>query len=134
MPMHRKTIAGLVVLVSAAACGPGRQPAATAPAPAPAPVMAPPAPPIEEITPLEEVSPTGTSTSIGADLLGTAQYDLPVPPNLSVRNELEFLVHQRHDVVGGWLRNASRYYEWVRDVFASYGVPRDLAHLGMIES
>lgn len=133
VPMHRKTLAGLFVLVSAAACGPARQPVASAPAPVPAPV-APPAPRIEQITPIEEVAPTGTSATIGADLLGTAQYDLPMQANLSVRNELEFLVHQRHDVVGGWLRNAERYYEWVRDVFASHGVPRDLAHLGMIES
>ena len=133
--MHRETLAGLFVLVSAAACGPGRQPVASVPAPAPASApIAPPAPPVEQITPIEEVAPTGTSASIGADLLGTAQYDLPVQANLSVRNELEFLVYQRHDVVGGWLRNAERYYEWVRDVFASHGVPRDLAHLGMIES
>lgn len=133
--MHRKTIAGLFVLVSAAACGPGRAPVATAPAPRPAPPLAPPsAPPVEEITPIEEVAPSGTSAVVGADLLGSAQYDLPMVANLTVRNELEFLVYQRHSVVGGWLRNAERYHEFVRDVFASYGVPRDLSHLGMIES
>jgi membrane-bound lytic murein transglycosylase D len=133
--MHRATLAGLFVLVSAAACGPGRQPVASVPAPAPAPApVAPPAPPIEQITPIEEVAPTGTAATIGADLLGTAQYDLPMQSNLAVRNELEFLVYQRHEVVGSWMRNAERYYEWVRDVFASHGVPRDLAHLGMIES
>lgn len=133
--MHRKTIAGLFVLVSAAACGPGRAPVATAPAPQPAPPVAPPAPPIEEITPIEQVVPTGTSAApLGADLLGSAQYDLPMEANLSVRNELEFLVYQRHAVVGSWMRNAAPYHEFVRDVFASYGVPRDLSHLGMIES
>ncbi|HEX5870233.1 MAG TPA: LysM peptidoglycan-binding domain-containing protein, partial [Longimicrobium sp.] len=63
-----------------------------------------------------------------------AQYDLPVVPNEWVRAELDFLVNQRHAVVGGWLRAADRYDEWVRDVFASYGIPRDLHHLGMIES
>jgi membrane-bound lytic murein transglycosylase D len=133
--MHRATLAGLFVLVSAAACGPGRQPVASVPAPAPAPApVAPPALRIEQITPIEEVAPTGTAAAIGADLLGTAQYDLPMQANLAVRNELEFLVHQRHAVVGSWMRNAERYHEWVRDVFASYGVPRDLSHLGMIES
>jgi LysM repeat protein/soluble lytic murein transglycosylase-like protein len=132
--MHVKTIAGLFVLVSAAACGPGRQPVATAPAPAPAAPEPPPLP-VETVTPIEEAAPTGTSaTGIGADLLGSATYDLPVVSNLSVRNELEFLVYQRHAVVGSWLRNAERYHEFVRDVFASHGVPRDLSHLGMIES
>ncbi|HEX6037096.1 LysM peptidoglycan-binding domain-containing protein [Longimicrobium sp.] len=133
--MHRKTIAGLFVLVSAAACGPGRAPVRTTPAPEPAPPVAPPAPPIEEITPIEQAAPTSTSAApIGADLLGGAAYDLPMEANLSVRNELEFLVYQRHDVVGSWLRNAAPYHEFVREVFASYGVPRDLSHLGMIES
>ncbi|MBW3570253.1 MAG: LysM peptidoglycan-binding domain-containing protein, partial [Gemmatimonadetes bacterium] len=71
---------------------------------------------------------------LGADLLGRAQYDLPVVANEWVRSEMEFLLYQRHAVVGGWLRQADRYAEWVRDVFASYGIPRDLHHLGMIES
>ncbi|HST63183.1 MAG TPA: transglycosylase SLT domain-containing protein, partial [Longimicrobium sp.] len=118
--------------MSAAACGGGR-PVATAPAPAPAP-DAPPPPPLETVTPIDAAPPTGSSAVIGADLLGSAQYDLPVEANLAVRNELEFLVHQRHAVVGGWMRTAERYHEWVRDVFASHGVPRDLSYLGMIES
>jgi membrane-bound lytic murein transglycosylase D len=129
--MQLKTIAGLFVLASAAACGPARQPVATAPAPAP---RAPTPPPLETVTPIDRAAATSTGIMIGADLLGSATYDLPVVSNLSVRNELEFLVHQRHAVVGGWLRNAERYHEWVRDVFAANGVPRDLSHLGMIES
>jgi len=133
--MQRKTIAGLFMLVSAAACGPGRQPAATVPAPAPAPRVQPaPAPVMEEVPRIEDVAPTGTTTTVGSDLLGNVRYDLPVPANLSVRNELEFLVYQRHEVVAGWLRNAERYGEFAREVFASYGLPRDLYHLGMIES
>jgi LysM repeat protein/soluble lytic murein transglycosylase-like protein len=131
--MRVKNIAGLCLLVSAAACGGGRPPVATAPAPAPAP-DAPPPPPLETVTPIDAAAPTGSSAVIGADLLGSAQYDLPVEANLAVRNELEFLVHQRHAVVGGWMRAAERYHEWVRDVFASHGVPRDLSYLGMIES
>jgi membrane-bound lytic murein transglycosylase D len=132
--MQRKTIAGLFVLASVAACGPARQPVASAPAPAAAPVVAPPPPPLETVAPVEAAAPTGTSATIGADLLGSVRYDMPVPANLSVRNELEFLVYQRHEVVAGWLRAGERYGEFARDVFASYGVPRDLYHLGMIES
>jgi membrane-bound lytic murein transglycosylase D len=133
--MYRKSIAGLLLLALSAACSPGRQPVASVPAPAPRPVEAPPAPVLETVTPVDEgLELRGAPTLVGADLLGNKQYDLPVVPNEWVRMELEFLVYQRHAVVGGWLRAADRYDEWVRDVFASYGIPRDLHHLGMIES
>jgi membrane-bound lytic murein transglycosylase D len=133
--MYRKPAAGLLLLALSAACAPGRQPVASVPAPAPAP--AEPAAPaaVEPVMPVEEgVELRGAPSAVGADLLGTAQYDLPVVANEWVRSELEFLVYQRHEVVAGWLRAADRYDEWVRDVFASYGIPRDLHHLGMIES
>jgi membrane-bound lytic murein transglycosylase D len=134
VPMHRKPIAALLVLASAAACGPGRQPVA---APAPAPVPAPPPAPVvvETVEPVEEgFALSGAPAGVGADLLGSVQYDLPMQANEWVRMELEFLVYQRHEVVGGWLRNAERYGEFARDVFARYGLPRDLYHLAMIES
>ena len=133
--MYRKSIAGLLLLALSAACSPGRQPVASGPAPAPLPAEAPPAPVLETVTPVDEgLELRGAPSLVGADLLGNKQYDLPVVPNEWVRMELEFLVYQRHAVVGGWLRAADRYDEWVRDVFASYGIPRDLHHLGMIES
>ncbi|HEX6367999.1 MAG TPA: LysM peptidoglycan-binding domain-containing protein [Longimicrobium sp.] len=133
--MYRKSAAGLLLLALSAACSPGRQPVASVPAPAPLPAEAPTAPVLETVTPVDEgLELRGAPTLVGADLLGSAQYDLPVVPNEWVRMELEFLVYQRHEVVGGWLRAADRYDEWVRDVFASYGIPRDLHHLGMIES
>lgn len=132
--MHSKTSPGLLVLVAlgAAACGPGRQPVATTPVPAEAP---PPAPAdtvqaIGEGFPLRSERPA----AVGADLLGTARYDLPVEANEWVRQEVDFLVNQRGPVVAGWMTAADRYGEWVRDVFASYGIPRDLSHLGMVES
>jgi membrane-bound lytic murein transglycosylase D len=133
--MYRKSIAGLSLLALSAACSPGRQPVAAVPAPAPIPAQAPPAPSLETVTPVDQGPELrGAPSLVGADLLGNKQYDLPVVPNEWVRMELEFLVYQRHAVVGGWLRAADRYDEWVRDVFASYGIPRDLHHLGMIES
>lgn len=133
--MYRKSIAGLSLLALSAACSPGRQPVASVPAPAPPPAQAPPAPALDPATPVDEGRELrGAPRLVGADLLGNKQYDLPVVPNEWVRSELEFLVYQRHEVVGGWLRTADRYDEWVRDVFASYGIPRDLHHLGMIES
>ncbi|HEY7769550.1 LysM peptidoglycan-binding domain-containing protein [Longimicrobium sp.] len=133
--MHRKISTGLVVLsaLGAAACTGSRPPAA--PAPAPAVVQAPP-PPVDTLRPLGEgFGLQGTRPeAVGGDLLGTAQYDLPVVANEWVRLEVDFLVNQRKSVVAGWLRQADRYDEWVRDVFASYGIPRDLHHLGMVES
>ena len=129
-----KSAAGVFLLALSAACAPGRQPVASVPAPAPAP-QAPASPAVEPVMPVEEgVELRGAPAAVGADLLGTAQYDLPVVANEWVRAELEFLVYQRHEVVAGWLRAADRYDEWVRDVFASYGIPRDLHHLGMVES
>ncbi|HEY0035392.1 MAG TPA: LysM peptidoglycan-binding domain-containing protein [Longimicrobium sp.] len=133
--MHRKISTGLVVLsaLGAAACTGSRPPAA--PAPAPAVVQAPP-PPADTLRPIGEgFGLQGTRPeAVGGDLLGTAQYDLPVVANEWVRLEVDFLVNQRKSVVAGWLRQADRYDEWVRDVFASYGIPRDLHHLGMVES
>ncbi|HEX2207153.1 MAG TPA: LysM peptidoglycan-binding domain-containing protein [Longimicrobium sp.] len=135
--MYLKSAAGLFLLALSAACAPGRQPLASVPAPAaePAAQAAPAAPVLETVTPVDEgLELRGAATAVGADLLGNAQYDLPLVANEWVRMELEFLVYQRHEVVGSWLRQADRYDEWVRDVFASYGIPRDLHHLGMIES
>ncbi|MBB4638858.1 LysM peptidoglycan-binding domain-containing protein [Longimicrobium terrae] len=132
--MHSKTSPGLLVLVAlgAAACGPGRQPVATAPVPAEAP---PPAP-ADTVQAIGEgfTLPAERPAAVGADLLGTARYDLPVEANEWVRQEVDFLVNQRGPVVAGWMTAADRYGEWVRDVFASYGIPRDLSHLGMVES
>ncbi|HEX8692745.1 MAG TPA: LysM peptidoglycan-binding domain-containing protein [Longimicrobium sp.] len=71
---------------------------------------------------------------VSRGLLGTAEYDLPVVANQWVEMELSFLVNQRHDVIGRWLERADRYDEFVRDVFARYGIPRDLHHLAMVES
>lgn len=131
--MHRKTAERLFVLAAlgASACT-GRGPVAPSPAPV---AVARPAP-VDTVAPIGEgfeLKSTRPAT-VGTDLLGTAQYDLPVEANEWVRMELDFLVNQRHDVVGRWLEQADRYDEWVRDVFASYGIPRDLHHLGMVES
>ncbi|HWK90614.1 MAG TPA: LysM peptidoglycan-binding domain-containing protein [Longimicrobium sp.] len=130
----------LLLTVFAAACTPGRAPLAPAPAPAPAPPPVPAEEPVarsvEAETPVDAAVPLETTRPfpVAADLLGTAQYDLPMVANRWVQMELEFLVTQRHEVIAGWLRQADRYDEFVRDVFAFYGIPRDLHHLGMVES
>ncbi|HEU0300702.1 MAG TPA: LysM peptidoglycan-binding domain-containing protein [Longimicrobium sp.] len=142
--MYRKTSAALsVVLALTAACTPGRQPVASVPAPAAAPAperAAPEPPPVLAADSAEwedsgaQPAPAATASVWGTDLLGTAQYDLPMQVNDRVRMEMEFLLFQRREVVGRWMREADRYDEFVRDVFASYGIPRDLHHLAMVES
>ncbi|HET6762699.1 MAG TPA: LysM peptidoglycan-binding domain-containing protein, partial [Longimicrobiaceae bacterium] len=54
--------------------------------------------------------------------------------NQWVQSELDFLVNQRHDVIGGWLQRADYYQPWVKEVFGAAGVPLDLSHLAMVES
>lgn len=131
MLIHRTTAALVALLALSAACTPGRQPVASGPAPAPAPAATdrPRAP-----EPAVRPAPPPGAPAIGADLLGSVRYDLPMVANDAVRAEMEFLLYQRRDVVGRWMREAERYEEFVRDVFASYGLPRDLHHLGMVES
>src|SRR5215207_554304 len=107
----------------------------------PAPTPAPAEPVVEQ--PAQAPEPVGETFELGEEvkpapvpvgLLGAASYDLPVTANRWVEMELSFLVNQRRDVVGRWLQRADRYDEWVREVFAGYGIPRDLHHLAMVES
>lgn len=135
--MHPKYLAMSAVLLLSAACAPRAVSIGAAPASAPAPAEAPrPSPPADTLEEIGEGFALGESRPIviGPDLLGDRAYDLPMQANEWVRMELEFLVHQRHDVVRGWMERAERYAGFARDVFASYGIPRDLHHLGMIES
>ncbi|HYJ80546.1 MAG TPA: transglycosylase SLT domain-containing protein [Longimicrobiaceae bacterium] len=121
-----------MLLAALPACAPRALPAAR-----PAPVA--PAPPVEEAAPAPPIATFAAEKRMApprapGGLLGTAAYDLPVEANRWVQMELDFLVYQRHEVVGAWLQRADRYREFVRDVFASYGLPRDLYHLAMVES
>ncbi len=128
----------LAFLLASAACAPRARHVPTAPAPRPqaeavpaAPVQAP-----EPIGESFEIEATADEpiTEVSGDLLGNVIYDLPVEANRWVEMELDFLVTQRHAVIARWLERGDRWDEWVQDVFASYGLPRDLHHLAMVES
>ncbi|HEX8430312.1 MAG TPA: lytic transglycosylase domain-containing protein, partial [Longimicrobium sp.] len=80
------------------------------------------------------VAPPVAATPVRRDLLGSARYDLPVEANRWVEMELDFLVKQRHDVIGRWLQRSEKYDDFVQEVFAAHGIPRDLHHLAMVES
>lgn len=114
-------------LALAAACGgPARTP--TAPAPEPEPAGA------EQLGDAPEIEAEAKPAEVAPGILGTASYDLPLVANRWVELELDFLVNQRREVIGRWLQRADHYDAWVQDVFAGYGLPRDLHHLAMVES
>jgi membrane-bound lytic murein transglycosylase D len=130
LPMSRFTAspllsAAIVLAVGACAHAQGPDPAA-----APEPVHAAAAEQLGEEPRIEAARPVAVAPSI----LGSARYDLPVEANQWVQTELDFLVNQRHEVIGTWLQRADYYQDWVRQVFAQMGVPRDLSHLAMVES
>lgn len=114
----------LAALAALSACGGPARPVPTGPAPEPAGA--------EQIGDAPDVAPGTPAATSG--LLGTARYDLPVEANSWVEAELQFLTGQRRSVIGRWLQRGELYGPWVQDVFASYGVPRDLHHLAMVES
>lgn len=114
----------LAALAALSACGGAARSVPTGPAPEPAGA--------EQIGDAPDVAP-GTPTA-ASGLLGTARYDLPLEVNPWVEAELQFLTGQRRAVIGRWLQRGDLYGPWVQDVFASYGVPRDLHHLAMVES
>ncbi|HET6232228.1 MAG TPA: LysM peptidoglycan-binding domain-containing protein [Longimicrobiaceae bacterium] len=127
--MSRSTLqplAAAALLLAATGCGGGRP--ATGPTPAPAPAAG--AEQLGREPAIEAARPVPVSSS----LLGSAHYDLPLEANQWVAAELDFLVTQRHEVIGQWLQRADYYDQFVQDVFGRYGIPKDLHHLAMVES
>ncbi len=114
-----------VLLLASCASG-GRPPSAPEPEPVPAAA--------EELGAGPELAPAAAPAPAAAGILGTARYDLPVVANGWVERELDFLVNQRHAVIGRWLERGDRYQAFVERVFAGYGLPTDLHHLAMVES
>lgn len=115
-------LAGLWASLALAGCAsavPGAPVGPTPPAsPLPATVEEPPAPP----------------PPARRDLLGAVAYDLPMEANGWVEQEVDFLVGQRHEVIGRWMERADPYERFVKGTLARYGIPTDLHHLAMIES
>lgn len=129
MSTHLLEIRGALaaLLLSAAACAPAP------PAAGPSPVPELPAPEPEDLGP----APTELEEPVRApahDLLGTAEYDLPVEANNWVEAELDFLVGERAEVIEKWLRQGAPYEAFVKETLRETGIPTDLYHLAMIES
>ena len=123
-------LAPAAVLLFLAACSPG---ASRAPAAGPAPAPAAPAVAPDTVDSGPELE-TAELKDASAALLGSVRYDMPMEANTWVAAELDFLVNQRKAVVGRWLERAERYQEFVKGVFAGYGLPTDMHHLAMVES
>ena len=131
MPRTPSKALSFALLLGTAACASGR----AAPAPAPAAPVPLPAQPVQAPEPIREnFQLAGEVGEARRNILGNARYDLPVEPNRWVEMELDFLVNQRRAVIGQWLSRADKYRDFVQEVFASYGIPRDLHHLAMVES
>lgn len=129
--MTNRLLAPAAVLLALAACSPGAS-RAPAPAPSPAPVAIPAVAP-DTVDSGPELQ-TETLKDASAALLGNVRYDMPMEANTWVAMELDFLINQRKAVVGRWLERSERYEEFVKGVFAGYGLPTDLHHLAMVES
>lgn len=123
-------LAPAAVLLLLAACSPG---ASRAPATAPAPVAAAPVVAPDTVDSGPELA-TEELKDASSALLGSVRYDMPMEANTWVATELDFLVKQRKAVVGRWLERAEPYQEFVKGVFAGYGLPTDMHHLAMVES
>jgi membrane-bound lytic murein transglycosylase D len=130
--MPSRVLAVLPALLALSACGPRALQVAPSPLAPEAEAAEPPVDGEEEIGESFELSPAPAGHRGG--VAGSVDYDLPVVGNEWVRMELEFLVHQRTDVVRRWMERARPYEPFVRGVLAEHGLPGDLIHLAMIES
>ncbi|MCL2219875.1 MAG: LysM peptidoglycan-binding domain-containing protein [Chitinispirillia bacterium] len=61
-------------------------------------------------------------------------YDVPMVWNDRVRRALMFYMRTRNGVFDRWLHRAGYYLPMMTQMFADSGLPRDLAHLPIIES
>jgi membrane-bound lytic murein transglycosylase D len=128
-PAKAHALSFAILLGTAACASTPHAPAAPVPVAAPAqPAQAP-----EQIQEPFAIT-SAPSGPVRGNLLGNVRYDLPVEANRWVEMELDFLVGQRRAVIGRWLERAGTYETFVQETFASYGIPRDLHHLAMVES
>ena len=126
--LHRRFLVfAPAIILFFAACAPIAAPLAAGPVPVAIPeAPEPPPPPVAAAAPARRPLPR--------NVLGSARYDLPVEANSWVESELSFLVNERAWVIAKWLDAWDHYSDYVARVFADYGLPRDLQHLGMVES
>lgn len=61
-------------------------------------------------------------------------FDFPVVENQKVRYYIDFYTGPGREVFRRWLERSGRYVPLMQEIFAEYGLPRDLVYLAMVES
>lgn len=64
----------------------------------------------------------------------TPLYDFPVVENDKVRYFIDYYTGRGRQVFTRWLQRSGRFVPMIQQIFADYGLPRDLAYLAMVES
>ncbi len=70
------------------------------------------------------------------DLLPDEIVSEDLPPNLNdqINYFIKYFTVKRRDMFEIWLKRSGRYLPMIKNIFAKYGLPEDLAYLAMIES
>lgn len=80
----------------------------------------------EETTPPDDEGVTVPATEV--------HFDFPVVENQKVQYYIDYFTGPGRKVFTRWLERSTRYLPYMQDVFASHGLPRDLAYLSIVES
>lgn len=80
----------------------------------------------EETTPPDDEGVTLPATEV--------QFDFPVVENQKVQYYIDYFTGPGRKVFTRWMERSTRYLPYMQEVFASHGLPRDLAYLSIVES
>lgn len=61
-------------------------------------------------------------------------FDFPVVENQKVQYFIDYFTGDGRKVFARWMERTTRHLPYMQDVFASYGLPRDLVYLSIVES
>jgi membrane-bound lytic murein transglycosylase D len=100
-----------------------------------APGDAPPASPLAalETAHASEAEVRAAQTAVSSDAAG-APYDIPIVINEPVLRVMAEFQNDLHDIISRGLVRSGRYLPMIHRVFTEEGIPRDLAHMALIES
>jgi membrane-bound lytic murein transglycosylase D len=84
--------------------------------------------------PVEEVPASAETRARVAEAVGQENLDFPVELNDAVLSCIDLYQGRLHDWFENALSRGQRYLPQIREVFASEGIPQDLAYLAMVES
>lgn len=89
----------------------------------------------QEIPPLSPAEVEMLRARLADTLPALPRFTIPMPADHpEVLAALEYLTTRRQEAVEGGLSRATRYMPMIREIFAQYGVPRELSWIPLIES